>query len=104
MCTDIKDALGSMLTINSQTYQAVIRLQSDLSSRLERTLVDEPFVVEDAMGRTVPVHLQFINSWDALHAVLELQFRGLHGSEKVTKGEYTLWDHGTGRGILLSQP
>jgi hypothetical protein len=77
----------------------ILSLETSLPGYLERSLFNEPFVLEDAIGRISPVHLQFISSWEALGAVLEARFRGLQGHERVQSGHWTLQDHATGREI-----
>ncbi len=103
-CADTQAVLGTLLSLSSQISAAVMTLQTGLPSSLERSLADEPFILEDALGRKAPVHLQFIDSWDALHAVLEIRFQNLQGAEKVAGKEYVLQDHRTGRDILPSRP
>ena len=86
--------------VNLATYKVVLALRNSLPSRLERSLIEEPFFLEDAIGRISPIHLQWISSWAAFDAVLETRFRGLQGHEKVIKGRWILQDHATRREIL----
>lgn len=99
LCAHIKAVVTKTFFVNMATYKAVLALQNLLPSHLERTLINEPFVLEDAVGRISPVHLQFISSWAAFEAVLETRFRGIQGYEKVVNGHWTLQDHATGRDI-----
>lgn len=82
--SELKALLLRSIAINIATYQAVVNSQGSLPSRLERSLIDGPFIPEDALGRTAPVHLQFVTCWDAFDAVLEIRFRNLQGHKKVT--------------------
>ncbi|KAK3367404.1 hypothetical protein B0T24DRAFT_390146 [Lasiosphaeria ovina] len=104
ICSDMQASLVNLLQLGTQTHQAVVAIQTQLPTRLERVLIDEPFILEDAIGRQAPVHLQFINSWDALHAVLEIRFRNIQGADKIERREYSLQDHRTGREISRSRP
>jgi hypothetical protein len=103
LCTHIKAVVTKTFFINVATYKAVLALQNLLPSHLERSLINEPFVLEDAIGRISPVHLQFISSWAAFDAVLETRFRGIQGYEKVVDGHWTLQDRATGRDIVRTQ-
>jgi hypothetical protein len=47
--------------------------------------------------------MQFINSWDAFDAVLELRFRKIQGHTKVRRQEYALQEHTTHREILRTR-
>lgn len=96
LATQFKATISQMMLINIATYKAVLSLQTSLPSRLERTLIDQPFILEDAIGRISPVHLQFINSWSALEAVLETRFHGIPGHEEVQSGQYVLQEDRTG--------
>lgn len=87
--------LSKMFFINLATYKAVLSLQGTLS----RSPVVDCFTLEDAIGRTTPVPLQFINSWLALEAVLENRFLGIQGFEKIQRGQYALHDSATGMDI-----
>jgi hypothetical protein len=99
LCTQAKTTMSKILFINVATYKMVLALKTSLPGYLERSLYSEPFILEDAIGRISPVHLQFISSWEALDAVLETRFRGLQGHDKVQSGLWTLQDHATGREI-----
>jgi hypothetical protein len=96
---ELKDFMRSIIKINVATYNAVISLQSAIPNYPERLLIQQPFVLEDVIGRVTPVDLQFINGWEALDAVLEARFRGLQGSRKTRAKEYIFQDKQTGREI-----
>lgn len=95
----VKSTLNKIIIINVATYKMVLSMHNRLPSYLERTLINEPFILEDAIGRISPVHMQFISSWAALEAVLETRFRGLQGHDKVVCGHWMLQDRATGREI-----
>ena len=100
---EVQAFMRKIIRINFATYRAVIAIQAGLPTRLERSLIQEPFILEDAIGRVAPVHLQFIDSWDAFDAVLELRFRDVQGFTKVCKKEYILQERATGREIDRSR-
>jgi uncharacterized Zn finger protein (UPF0148 family) len=100
--SELKGLLHRSIAINIATYQAVIRSQTPLPSRLERGLIEEPVILEDAIGRIAPVHLQFVTSWDAFDAVLEIRFRGMQGHRKITQQQYELHDQVSGKDIKKS--
>jgi hypothetical protein len=60
--SDLRQYMGNVFTINVTTFRIVSELRTALPSHLERTLIQEPFLLEDALGRISPVHSQFINS------------------------------------------
>lgn len=96
---ELKDFMRRIFALNVATYQAVISIQRGLPSHLERTLIQEPFILDDAIGRIAPVHMQFITSWEAFDSVLELRFRNFPGHKKVQDKEYIFQEHATGREI-----
>lgn len=71
---ELKSLMRKIYIINVATYKAIIDIRRCLPSHLERSLYQEPFILEDAMGRIAPVHMQFISSWEAFDCVLELRF------------------------------
>ncbi|KAI4636979.1 hypothetical protein J4E93_010769 [Alternaria ventricosa] len=102
--SELKGMIRGAMTINFATYRAVMRLQTSLPSYLERSMFEEPIILDDPMGRIAPVHLQFITSWDAFHSVLELRFQDMPGHIKIGRRQYALQARGTGREIELSRP
>jgi hypothetical protein len=54
--TELKGYMRRIIAMNIATYHAVISIQSALPCRLERGLIEEPFILEDAIGRIAPVH------------------------------------------------
>lgn len=93
---DVKRSMLGIFSMNLVIYGVVTAVQKTIPSG---PLFEEPFWLEDAMGRVFPVHLQFIGSWEALHAVLETHFRDMQGARKIIDKEYILQDHATGDGI-----
>jgi hypothetical protein len=81
----VKSMLSRGLKLNLATYRAVLSIQESLSHSMDRTLIQDPFVLEDPLGRVAPVHLQFITSWKAFHAVLATRFEGLPGHDKIER-------------------
>ncbi|KAF2822424.1 hypothetical protein CC86DRAFT_423586, partial [Ophiobolus disseminans] len=101
--SELKGLVTRAIAMNVATYHAVLNIQKLLPSRLERGLIEEPFILEDPIGRIAPVHLQFVTSWDAFHAVLEIRFRDLQGLDKIEHKKYGLQDRATGREIEQSR-
>jgi hypothetical protein len=102
--SELMGLMRSAMMVNFATYRAVICLQSALPSRLERGLIGDPVILEDPIGRIASVHLQFIDSWDAFHSVLEVRFRNMPGHRKLKQRRYALQVGGTGRDVELSRP
>jgi hypothetical protein len=104
LSSDLKSLMERIYAMNVATYRTVVDMQSNLSSHLEKALIQEPFLLEDAIGRISPEHMSFISSWEAFDAVLELRFRGVQGYSKVRNGKYILQEHATQREIRRSRP
>ncbi|CAE7020649.1 hypothetical protein CFE70_002898 [Pyrenophora teres f. teres 0-1] len=102
--SELKSLMCGVAAINFATYQAINRLQAALPSPMERGLIEEPAILEDPLGRISPVHLQFITSWDAFHAVLESRFQNMPGYNKIKRRHYDLVEPGTGKDIDRSRP
>ena len=96
---DIKSFMARIFFTNIAIYRAVLEIRGHLPSHLERSLYQEPFLLEDAIGRIVPVHTQFVSSWEAFDSVLQSRFRGLQGYELVRKRRYVMQDSATMRTV-----
>ena len=97
--SDLKRFLCHVVASNIVIYREVVALHSAFAKQVERPLVEDPFILEDAIGRIAPVHLRFINSWAAFQAVMEIRFQGKQGLMKICKKEYVLQESATGKEI-----
>ena len=50
--------------INFMTYKAVVSLQNVIPAQLERSWTQEPAILDDALGRVTPIHLELLDSWE----------------------------------------
>lgn len=102
--SELKTLILRAVDLNTKVYQAIQAVPGQVPGHLERTLIEEPFTLVDAIGRIAPVHLQFICSWEAFEAVLEHRFRDVPGERKVRLKEYTFQDCVTRRDVDRSKP
>lgn len=104
---DILSFMQKIWKVNFLTYKAVISLQTSIPAQLERCWTQEPATLEDALGRVTAVHLEFLDSWEAFEAVLEVRFRQLPGHRKIRQGEYALqassWERDVERSLALNR-
>ena len=84
---------------NMAIYREVVALRSALATQIPRSLSEEPFILEDALGRVSPVHLGFITSWEAFDAVLMVRFKDQYGFSKICRKEYMLHEDAAGTEI-----
>ena len=96
---DMKGLMQKILAMNLRIFQVMLEIRGRLPTHLERCLIHEPFMLEDAIGRIVPVYTQFISSWAAFESVLDIRFRNIPGHAKILSKEYILQEHVTGREI-----
>ncbi|KAF8847149.1 hypothetical protein BDZ45DRAFT_540254, partial [Acephala macrosclerotiorum] len=97
--TEVTGFVKKIFIVNIAIYRIVSEIRASLPSHLERSLYQEPFHLEDAIGRVFPVHLQFISTWDAFDAVLETRFRNLQGHKKILDKDFVLQERATKRDI-----
>ena len=102
--SELKTMMNKIFRTNLATYEAVVSIQRVLPSHLERSMFRDPFILEDAIGRISPVHMDFINSWEAFDAILRLRFQDVQGFKKVQKKEFVLQEHATKREIKRTRP
>ena len=101
---ELKGWMMKIYSVHIATYNAVIDIRGRLPGHLERVLYQEPFILEDGIGRIAPVHMQFISSWEAFDSVLELRFRNMQGYTMVQNKEYVIQDISTRREVDRSFP
>lgn len=104
LLASVKTMVSQGFRLNLATYQAVVSIQQSLDHSMDRTLIQDPFVLEDPLGRVAPVHLQFIISWKAFYAVLATRFEGLPGHNKIKRREFVIQERATSREISGEQP
>lgn len=104
LLVSVKSLLSVGFKLNLATYRAVLSIQESLSHSMDRPLIQEPFMLEDPLGRVAPVHLQFITSWTAFDAVLATRFEGLPGHKKIERREFVLQERSTSREISREDP
>jgi hypothetical protein len=97
--SDLKKILWYIVAGNLAIYRELKSLRSAFVVQVDRPLVEDPFILEDAVGRFAPVHLRFINSWPAFDAVMEIRFQGKQGLAKIRKREYVLQESANGKEI-----
>lgn len=88
-----------------KTYSVVLAINRKLEWLCnECLLLDSPMILTDSLGRRLPIHLQFINSWDAFDAAMEVRFRNLPGHRKIVQKEFELQDIHKSQDIKRSWP
>lgn len=50
--------------VNLLTYKAVLSLQTSIPAQFNRCWSQEPAILEDALGRVTPVHMEFLDCWE----------------------------------------
>ena len=90
--------------MNVATYRAILDIRRLLTNHLKRSLLQEPLLLEDAVGRSAPMHLQFITSWDAFDSAVEARFRNLQGYQNIVSKEFVLQDRSTKGDVSRTRP
>ncbi|KAF2269728.1 hypothetical protein CC78DRAFT_238599 [Lojkania enalia] len=103
LASDLKRLMLNVINSNIAIYCEVKNIRLAFANQVYRPLSEDPFVLEDALGRIAPVHLRLINSWETFHAVIELRFLGKQGSGKISRREYVLQEQATGKDVDMSE-
>lgn len=101
---ELQALVQKVLESNMQVFNTVLQiqqLQANLPPQVER---QQPILFEDAHERLTPFHLEFINSFAAFQAVLEVRFSQVPGLKKVKGLEYALQDTALKKTLDLSRP
>lgn len=88
--TDVKQSAGQILTILF-TMSGELSVIRAVVMHLGRGINNgEYFVLEDATGRSFPIHLKTIVSWEAFDVILNDRFRGKKGERRIRRKLYSL--------------
>lgn len=77
------------------------QMRTALPPQIER---QQPTIFEDAHGRLTPFSVEFINSFAAFQAVLEVRFTHVPGLRKVKELEYAMQDTVSKKALDVSRP
>src|SRR5436190_15734912 len=81
------------------SFQILEVISKNLPPQIMR---QQPVIFRDALGRVAPIHLEWINSWEAFLAVLKVRFKE-RGLRKVENMEFALQRVGLHRDINMSE-
>ena len=93
LCSILVTMVSRLQEMSFETYEVTLSIRSQLSCLTAQCLLNEkPSILVDSLGRRTPIPLQFVNSWAAFEAVLEVRFENQHGHRKVLDRQYVLQD------------
>ncbi len=96
---DIKGIMQDIFNTTRAIFKLAVDIRDRLPSHLERSFYGRTFILEDSIGRSFPITMQFISSWDAFDAALEVQFRDRQGQRMVQQKRYVLHESSANRDI-----
>ncbi|CZR68719.1 uncharacterized protein PAC_18618 [Phialocephala subalpina] len=101
---DLRNIMFKLLDTNMKMHSILLdihKLQQNIPPQIQ---LQQPVLFDDAHGRLFPFHMEFINSFEAFQAVIEVRFQHVPGLRKVQKNEYAVREHRTKRKINLKAP
>jgi hypothetical protein len=101
---ELKSIMRKVFDMNMKIYEMVLdmqKLQFQLPAQVDR---QQPVYFEDAYGRIAPFYIEFISSFDAFQAVMEVRFRHVPGLKKVQNVEYAIQESSSKRKLDLTAP
>ena len=101
---EIMSTMCELFVMTRTIYRTVVDIRDGLPSHAERILYGQSFVLEDPLGRTTAISLQFINSWDTFDAALEVRFRHQKGYNMIQQKQYVLHEGAANRDICRRFP
>jgi hypothetical protein len=89
-----------------KVHESILDLRRALPTLtpLASPLQERKFYLIDAIGRQSTITLDWIDSYDALTAVLQVRFQGKPGIKKILKNEYAIQNRATGKDMDASTP
>lgn len=103
LSTKLKTFMASILTINLQSYKVLLYVQSRIPREFRSCWIQDPVILTDALGRTAPIRVELVNSWDVFDSVLAARFINLPGQVKVARKEIAFQDRHLAKDIDRSQ-
>lgn len=85
LAAEFKHYMHQIVAGNLAIYREVLATRSSFTLQVDRPLCEDPFILEDAIGRIAPVHLRFITSWEAFDSVMEILFKGSRACHRSRK-------------------
>ncbi|RSL89111.1 hypothetical protein CEP52_015018 [Fusarium oligoseptatum] len=106
------EALSAIVEVKDllfQVSQDIINVRIVLNSMFIRSMdptKELPVIIEDALGRHVPIPPEWLDSldWEALYTLLSCRFKGQNGHEMVLKRLYALEESASGRDLDPNRP
>jgi len=87
---DLKNSASQIITMMF-TISGDLSIIRAMVMQLNRGVDNgEHFVLEDATGRTFPIHLKTIVSWEAFNVILNDRFKGKKGERRTRRKLYSL--------------
>ncbi|TID21434.1 hypothetical protein E6O75_ATG04829 [Venturia nashicola] len=99
---ELKILMIGIMATNFRIYREVVAIRTAVD-QIGRPLSEDPFTLDNPIGRNFPVHLRFITSWEAFESVMELNFKGRRGLRKVKRKDYILHEQATNKEIMRAQ-
>jgi hypothetical protein len=98
----IKDLMAQNNSLETHILEikAAVKIQNEVPPQI---LLQRPVVLNDALGRIAPFHLEFISSVEALLAVLKIRFKNV-GLKKISLLEFELRERRQQKRIILQAP
>lgn len=97
---ELSNIMRCVQETNLKIYQMVLNMQTSLPPQVER---QQPVYFLDACGFRAPFHLEFIKSWEAFTAVLNINFKS-RGLQLVERNHYVIEDAHNGRVLDATMP
>lgn len=96
--------IQQVLQWNIKIFDGVTQIQQFLYNIPPQVELQQPVIFEDAHGRLSPFHVEFISSFAAFQAVLEVRFEDMPGLKKVRSLEYAMQDARSKKILDLNRP
>lgn len=78
-----------LVAVGSFALQCVLRAQS-LSTRLERPVVEESFILMDYLGTQFRIPLSYVDSWAVFDGSLQGKFKDKKGGRRIAQKRFSL--------------
>ncbi|KAJ0414086.1 hypothetical protein BJY00DRAFT_295766 [Aspergillus carlsbadensis] len=98
MKTTLTGTLRMIFFLSLDTWKKVNAMHDNMPTNMH-PWSQAPVLLEDVLGRVIPVHVDLIDSWEFFDKILLAKFQDMPGLDMISEGHFMLEDTVTGKEI-----
>ena len=87
---ELKTSVLKIFVAHIATFKAVVDRAGGFPSHLDRRFYQEPYILEDEIGRILSVHMKFVCFWEAFDIDIGKKFCNAQGYRMVLNKQHVI--------------